>query len=386
MKVSFVYSNITVERVNNKYYHNFLGDIILRYAQLGTLTVCTSISTEKTSRQNEINLGDVKIIEVRKENTVKNIFNRRYNKLVIKSVVESCDLLIVHTPDAVGNMAARYAKKLGKPVFSVVIGCVWDSLWNHSWKGKLLAIPSFFNMKKTVKNADYVMYVTSRFLQNRYPTNGKHIGCSDVVIEENEEYICERRKERFAYLKKSDEVKIVTIGGLGVSYKGQQYIIKALKTLIRRGWNYHYYLIGGGDKRNLLGLAAGLGIADHIHFLGTLKHDDINACFMNMDIYAQPSKLEGLPRSVVEAMNAAMPCIASDVGGIPELLPAELLFERGNVPDIIKLLEVEPSLWSKYVDYSFNKAKEYLPKILDERRNNFLTMMASEIMKRKNLV
>ena len=42
MNVTFVYSNITIERVNNKYYHNFLGDIILRYSQLGALTVCTS--------------------------------------------------------------------------------------------------------------------------------------------------------------------------------------------------------------------------------------------------------------------------------------------------------------------------------------------------------
>lgn len=53
MNVTFVYSNITIERVNNKYYHNFLGDIILRYSQLGALTVCTSVRIEKTSSKNE---------------------------------------------------------------------------------------------------------------------------------------------------------------------------------------------------------------------------------------------------------------------------------------------------------------------------------------------
>ena len=385
MNVTFVYSNITIERVNNKYYHNFLGDIILRYSQLGALTGCTSVRIEKTSKQNEINLANAKIIEINKENTIKNIFDRRYNKRVIKKAVKSCDLLIIHTPDSVGDMAARYAKRFSKPVLSVVIGCVWDSLWNHSWKGKLLAIPSFFNMKKTVKNADYVMYVTNRFLQNRYPTNGKHIGCSDVVIEENETSVCEKRKERFAHLKKSDEIKIATIGGLGVSYKGQQYIIKALKTLIRHGWNYHYYLIGGGDKKYLSRLASRLGIEKHIHFLGTLKHDDINNCLINMDIYAQPSKQEGLPRSVVEAMNTAIPCIGSDIGGIPELLPSELLFKKGNINAIIGLLEVEPSSWGKYVDYSFGKAKDFLPQVLNKRRNDFLEMIASEITKRKHL-
>ena len=73
MNVTFVYSNITIERVNNKYYHNFLGDIILRYSQLGALTVCTSVRIEKTSKQNEINLANAKIIEINKENTIKNI-------------------------------------------------------------------------------------------------------------------------------------------------------------------------------------------------------------------------------------------------------------------------------------------------------------------------
>ena len=89
MNVTFVYSNITIERVNNKYYHNFLGDIILRYSQLGALTVCTSVRIEKTSKQNEINLANAKIIEINKENTIKNIFDRRYNKRVIKKAVKS---------------------------------------------------------------------------------------------------------------------------------------------------------------------------------------------------------------------------------------------------------------------------------------------------------
>lgn len=88
MNVTFVYSNITIERVNNKYYHNFLGDIILRYSQLGALTVCTSVRIEKTSKQNEINLANAKIIEINKENTIKNIFDRRYNKRVIKKGCE----------------------------------------------------------------------------------------------------------------------------------------------------------------------------------------------------------------------------------------------------------------------------------------------------------
>lgn len=379
MNVTFVYSCITVEKVNNKYYHNFLGDIIFRYSQLGALTVCTSMVTKNGSHQNEIDFTNVKYVEVKKENTVKNILDRRYNRSILKKAIECCDLLIVHVPDSVSNMAARYAKKIGKTYLSVVIGCVWDALWNHSIKGKLLAPSAFLSMKGTVWNADYVMYVTNEFLQRRYPTNGKHIGCSDVVLDKCDKQICLKRKNKFANLDKSEEIKIVTIGGLDVSYKGQKYIIKALKTVIQNGLNYHYYLIGGGEGQSLYKLAKKMGIENHVHFLGILNHNKINECLINMDIYAQPSKQEGLPRAVVEAMNTGMPCIGTNVGGIPELLPQELVFAKGNIADIITLLEVNPITWSKYVDFSFNRAKEYAPEILDKRRTDFFQLISSEI-------
>ena len=381
MNIAFIYASITIEKVNNRYYHNFLNDIISRYSQFGSLAVCVSMEEKNSSNLNEINFSSIKFIEVKKENNIRNRINRQHNRRAIKKVVEKCDLLIVHIPDSVGDMGARYAKKLRKPFLAVVIGCVWDSLWNHSWKGKLLATSAFFNMKRTVWEANYVIYVTCQFLQNRYPTAGKNIGCSDVVIEENNENICLKRKERFTYLNKSDKIKVATIGSLDVSYKGQRYIIRALKTLLQDGWNYHYYLIGGGEGKALLKLAKELGVEDHIHYLGVLKHSDINECLMSMDIYAQPSRQEGLPRAVVEAMNVGLPCIGSNVGGIPELLPQELIFDEGNVAGIVKLLEVTPCSWCKYVDYSFNKVKEYDSKILDNRRNDFFKMIVSEILK-----
>ena len=63
----------------------------------------------------------------------------------------------------------------------------------------------------------------------------------------------------------------------------------------------------------------------------------------------------------------------------------DALCKKGNINAIIGLLEVEPSSWGKYVDYSFGKAKDFLPQVLNKRRNDFLEMIASEITKRKHL-
>lgn len=57
-----------------------------------------------------------------------------------------------------------------------------------------------------------------------------------------------------------------------------------------------------------------------------------------VDIYIQPSKQEGLPRSVVEAMSRGCLCVGSRIAGIPELLSTKYLFNAGNVMQIAKIL------------------------------------------------
>ena len=44
-----------------------------------------------------------------------------------------------------------------------VVGCAWDALWNHSYKGKILAPKSYMSMRRAVSKAPYVVYVTNGF-------------------------------------------------------------------------------------------------------------------------------------------------------------------------------------------------------------------------------
>ena len=92
-----------------------------------------------------------------------------------------------------------------------------------------------------------------------------------------------------------------------------------------------------------------------------------------MDVYVQPSRQEGLPRAVVEAMSRALPAIGTCVGGIPELLPPERLYASGDVRALAGIISgfTHKSLESE-AQRNFAHAAEYARDVLDARREAFL--------------
>jgi glycosyltransferase involved in cell wall biosynthesis len=72
----------------------------------------------------------------------------------------------------------------------------------------------------------------------------------------------------------------------------------------------------GGEEENLRRLARELGIAQRVHLLGL--RDDIPTLLAAGDVFVQPSRSEGLPLSVLEAMAQQIPIVATDVGGVGE--------------------------------------------------------------------
>jgi glycosyltransferase involved in cell wall biosynthesis len=84
----------------------------------------------------------------------------------------------------------------------------------------------------------------------------------------------------------------------------------------------HMMVVGDGERRQeLQGLAERLGLSARVHFLGARR--DLGNLLAAMDIFAMPSFWEGLPLSMVLAMGAGLPVVATRVAGIPEVVQDE---------------------------------------------------------------
>lgn len=80
-------------------------------------------------------------------------------------------------------------------------------------------------------------------------------------------------------------------------------------------------LAGDGPLRPALEkLADELGIADRVRFAGFVDHDDVPGLLREAALLVMPSRYEELGTAVVEAMSCAVPVVASDIGGLPEVV------------------------------------------------------------------
>lgn len=127
-------------------------------------------------------------------------------------------------------------------------------------------------------------------------------------------------------IKKSIGLKegpvIGTMGRLS-PVKGQRFLIEAMKYVISKEALAQCLIIGSGPEEDALkNLAKDAGIENHVKFAGSI-YKDIASYLACMDIFVLPSIKEGLGLALLEAMAAARPCIASDIGGISDIIKNE---------------------------------------------------------------
>jgi glycosyltransferase involved in cell wall biosynthesis len=116
-------------------------------------------------------------------------------------------------------------------------------------------------------------------------------------------------------------LRLITVARLSRE-KGTDDLLRATAILRRAGAQVTLTVVGDGPERaSLKGLASELGLDGKVEFTGFLSQGhELVAALDRADVFVLASHSEGLPHSVVEAMARALPVVATDVGGMPELL------------------------------------------------------------------
>jgi glycosyltransferase involved in cell wall biosynthesis len=249
-------------------------------------------------------------------------------------------------------------------------------------------------LREQCAGAAGVAYVTQTTLQQRYPCPALSVGVSDVAHLDftglpkvfTTSYSSLTWKED-DFAKKSRQFRdcrgsrILFVGSLAQMYKGPDVLLEAVARL-RSKSVVEVILVGDGKHRpELENLAATLGVAGQVKFLGELPSG--RAVREQMDqssLFVMPSRTEGLPRAMIEAMACALPCIGTRIGGIPELLDEDDLVAPGDVEALAaKMEEVlnSPGRLTEMSARNLKRAQDYRPEVLESRRSEFYRFLRS---------
>jgi glycosyltransferase involved in cell wall biosynthesis len=138
-----------------------------------------------------------------------------------------------------------------------------------------------------------------------------------------------------------DNIVIGTVGRLSKE-KNQVMLIDAATTALGKYPQLRFLIIGSGPEEiKLKDKVRKDGLEGKVIFPGLLT--DMPTAYQAMDIFTLTSLTEGIPLTILEAMAAKLPVIATKVGGIPEIIvdgKTGLLFESGNLQEFSEKLNV----------------------------------------------
>lgn len=375
MRLVFVHDGPLFYDENGKYHEFSYHGLYERYRYIADKIVfLMRIDPLPEGESFNIVPDEVEVVGFRNFKSPKLYF--KYRGLAEKTIaleIEKADIAILRDSTS-SDIALKYVKKKGIPYIHECVGCNWDSMWNHGLLGKFLAPYAYFKAKKQIAEAPFVYYVTNKFLQNRYPTKGISVGCSNVVIQNVSEDVLKKQLTKIRRRKKDDILILGTAAAIDVRYKGQEHVIRAIKKLLARGYKIEYHLAGGNRAKStfLRDIAVSEGVIEKVKFLGSLPSDKMVTFYDSLDMYIHPSKQEGLPRSVIEAMSRGCPVIGTKIAGIPELIQAENLFKKGSDRAVVEaIMHLLTENLEIIATENFNKAKEYTNDILTARREKF---------------
>lgn len=133
----------------------------------------------------------------------------------------------------------------------------------------------------------------------------------DEIQDDQNGTVCEKSRDgsRILFVGRLHRVKQVDV------------LLRAFYQVQKTNPNVNLYIVGDGEERHsLTGLTNDLGLRGNVHFLGYADRKTVFEMMKQADVLVLPSKVEGNPRVLIEAMMHKVPIVATNVPGIREMV------------------------------------------------------------------
>ena len=260
---------------------------------------------------------------------------RAYKQIKTLMKKECFEALHCHTPmgGVVGRLAANATGT--KPVlytahgFHFYRGCPLKNKLIYQTAETFLA--RYTDAQITINREDFAA-------AQKFPLRGKayYVPGIGVDVKKISSVQVDRATKRAELGIPEDAFAFLTVGEL-IPRKGHELLIRAFAKSNISG--VQLLICGSGrEEEHLTTLIKELGISDRAHLLGF--RNDIYELLKCADAFVFPSKQEGLPVALMEAMAAGLPCIASRIRGNVDLLPdSRYLFEASDESTLCQLMQ-----------------------------------------------
>lgn len=311
-------------------------------------------------------------------------YAKKYFKIKeeLTKAINNCDCAVLRIPDQLAFQLFYNLKRANIPCAVEVVAHPWDLYAPGTIKTVLrpfLRVLWDISQKKICRNAEGVSYVTEKYIQKRYPSNiGKNpddkFETSYTSADLDEKYF---HKPNRQYFDLKRQFNIIHVSGVNNSAKGHFELLHSVSDLINnKKINLSLTFVGGGTKLNdYKELSRKLGLDKNVAFLGHISDpNEIINLLIKSDLFVLPTLTEGLPRVVIEAMATGLPCIASNVGGVPELLSERALVEPKNISSLKNRMYdfiTNPKILTEESERNYNRALDFSSIKVTKQRKAF---------------
>jgi glycosyltransferase involved in cell wall biosynthesis len=283
---------------------------------------------------------------------------------------------ILRVPGQVGALAASTLWRRGLPFAVEVVGDPAAVFAAGNFRHPLRPVLRLLFrhlLRAACRHASAAAYVTRTYLQVHYPASSQAY-VTDYSSAELPPLAFRAAPRDFDRTIPARHV--INVATMSQQYKGQHLLIDAVAHCARMGYPLTLTLIGDGRYRRDLELqVASRGLQQHVHFLGRLPAGvPVWSALDQADLFVLPSLTEGLPRALIEAQARALPCLATAVGGVPELVEPTELVSPGDARSLAQaILDVlnDTERMTRLSHENWFRAQRYSEAALRQRRDEF---------------